>query len=70
MCRIAPHLAKGRYRSRSACPCPCGAFSANENVKADVGRVAVERGPLVYCAEWPDNDGLVSNLVLDDEARP
>ncbi|HPQ57008.1 MAG TPA: glycoside hydrolase family 127 protein, partial [Bacteroidales bacterium] len=28
---------------------------ANEKVEADRGRVAVERGPLVYCAEWPDN---------------
>jgi hypothetical protein len=49
---------------------------ANENLKSDIGRVAVERGPLVYCAEWPDNDGYASNLVLDDaavltaEARP
>jgi hypothetical protein len=22
----------------------------------------------VYCAEWPDNNGYVSNLVLDDAA--
>ncbi len=39
---------------------------ADERVKADAGRVAVERGPLVYCAEWPDNGGAVSNLVLED----
>ena len=30
---------------------------ANNHVEADRGRVAVERGPLVYCAEWPDNKG-------------
>ncbi len=29
---------------------------ANNRVEADRGRIAVERGPLVYCAEWPDND--------------
>ena len=29
---------------------------ANEKVVADRGRVAVERGPIVYCAEWADND--------------
>ena len=29
---------------------------ANNNVEADRGFVAIERGPLVYCAEWPDND--------------
>jgi len=30
--------------------------TANRNVAADRGRVAVERGPVVYCAEWPEND--------------
>ena len=29
---------------------------ADEAVEADRGRLAVERGPLVYCAEWPYND--------------
>jgi DUF1680 family protein len=49
---------------------------AHKSVKADAGRVAIERGPLVYAAEWPDNDGHVSDLALDDaaplkiEARP
>jgi len=28
---------------------------ANVEVAADRGRVAIERGPLVYCAEWADN---------------
>jgi hypothetical protein len=39
---------------------------ANEQVKTDIGLTAVERGPLVYCTEWPDNAGLPSALVLDD----
>jgi DUF1680 family protein len=57
-------------------PMPVRRVTANEAVEEDRGRVAVERGPLVYCAEWPDNDGRVSNLVLPDgatlaaEARP
>jgi DUF1680 family protein len=37
---------------------------ANEKVKDDIGRVAIQRGPLMYCAEWPDNDGKVSNFLL------
>src|SRR5262249_55269226 len=29
-----------------------------------------ERGPIVYCAEWPDNpNGHVRNLLLSDSAR-
>ncbi|MBE3130672.1 MAG: glycoside hydrolase family 127 protein [Acidobacteria bacterium] len=57
-------------------PMPVRRVAANEAVEDDRGRIAVERGPLVYCAEWPDNDGRVSNLVLPDgapltaEARP
>jgi DUF1680 family protein len=57
-------------------PMPVRRVAANEAVEEDRGRVAVERGPLVYCAEGPDNDGRVSNLVLSDgsalvaETRP
>jgi len=57
-------------------PMPVHRVVANDAVEDDRGRVAVERGPLVYCAEWTDNDGRVSNLVLADgtpltaEARP
>mgnify|MGYP002520794179 CR=1 FL=1 len=31
---------------------------ANSQVKDDQGRMAVERGPLVYCAEWKDNQNM------------
>ena len=42
---------------------------ANEAVEADRGRLAVECGPLVYCAEWPDNsvDVLEASVGADDE---
>jgi DUF1680 family protein len=49
-------------------PMPVRRVAANEAVEEDRGRVAVERGPLVYCAEGTDNDGRVSNLVLPDGA--
>ncbi|MDT8401746.1 MAG: glycoside hydrolase family 127 protein [Bacteroidales bacterium] len=43
---------------------------ADERVEADSHRFALQRGPLVYCAEWPDNkDGKVLNLVFDPDAR-
>jgi DUF1680 family protein len=41
---------------------------ANEKVKDDIGKTALQRGPLMYCAEWPDNNGLVSNYILPDNA--
>ncbi len=49
-------------------PMPVRRAVADPRVKADVGRVALERGPIVYCAEGTDNKGSVSNLVLSDKA--
>ncbi len=37
---------------------------AHERVKADAGRVAIERGPLVYCFEAVDNGDRVDDLVI------
>ncbi|WP_207424399.1 glycoside hydrolase family 127 protein [Desertivirga brevis] len=37
---------------------------AHEKVKDDVGKVALQRGPIVYCAEWVDNNGKASNLLV------
>lgn len=39
---------------------------ANENVKDDIGKVALQRGPLIYCAEWTDNNGKASNIIIPD----
>ncbi len=47
-------------------PMPVRRVLANEKLEADAGRVAVERGPLVYAAEGTDNGGKVANLVLED----
>lgn len=38
---------------------------AHELVAADRGRIAVERGPVVYCAEWPDNDFNIHKVFVD-----
>ncbi|MFL6215878.1 MAG: glycoside hydrolase family 127 protein [Blastocatellia bacterium] len=51
-------------------PMPVRRIVANEKVEADRNRVALQRGPLVYCAEWPDSPTHhVRNLVLDDDAK-
>ena len=36
-------------------PMPAERIYAHPDVRADVGRVAIRRGPLVYCAEQADN---------------
>jgi uncharacterized protein len=41
---------------------------ASNNVKENINRVALERGPLVYCVEQIDNNGKVMNLLLPDGA--
>lgn len=51
-----------------ALPMPVRRVLAHEAVKEDAGRVAVERGPVVYCAEGADNRGSVLDLVLPDGA--
>jgi hypothetical protein len=41
---------------------------ARSDVIDDRGCVALERGPLVYCAEWPDNGGRALSMVVPDDA--
>ncbi|MFD2573430.1 beta-L-arabinofuranosidase domain-containing protein [Spirosoma soli] len=43
---------------------------ANDQVKADQDKVALARGPIVYCAEWPDApDGHVLDYILPQQNR-
>ena len=43
---------------------PVRTVVANPRVSDDRGRIAVERGPLVYCAEWADNEGINPHHLL------
>jgi DUF1680 family protein len=50
-------------------PMPVRKIEANEKVEEDWGKIAIQRGPLVYCAEWSDAaDGHVLDLVIDQES--
>lgn len=42
---------------------------ANQKVTADRGLVAFERGPIVYCAEWPDNDFDIMSALVNQEPK-
>ncbi len=49
-------------------PMPVKRIRAHEKVEADKGRLAVERGPIVYCAEGCDNGGKAYDAALPADA--
>ncbi len=50
-------------------PMPVRKVIADERVKEDRNKMAFQRGPLIYCAEWPDNPaGNVRNLLIKKDA--
>ena len=42
---------------------------ANNKVEADRGMISIERGPLVYCAEHPDNDFDIMSALVNQEPQ-
>ncbi len=50
-------------------PMPVRRVVSHPQVKANSGRVALERGPIVYCFEAVDHDRAVSDLFLPDHAK-
>jgi DUF1680 family protein len=49
-------------------PMPVRRIVAIDKVKENQNRVALQRGPLVYCFEHADNDGKAMNIVIPDQA--
>ncbi|MDP4223131.1 MAG: glycoside hydrolase family 127 protein [Bacteroidota bacterium] len=50
-------------------PMPVRTVKADQRIKDDAGKIAVQRGPMIYCAEWPDNNsGNVLDLVVDKQS--
>jgi DUF1680 family protein len=41
---------------------------ADTALRADNGKVALQRGPMMYCAEWKDNDGHAANIIVPKDA--
>jgi DUF1680 family protein len=51
-------------------PMPVRRVVSHPKVEDNIGKVALQRGPIVYCVEWPDvPGGHVVNLVLSDAER-
>jgi hypothetical protein len=50
-------------------PMPAREVVADEKLKEDKELIAIQRGPVVFCAEGADNDGKVLNLVFKEDAE-
>ena len=50
-------------------PMPVRRVHAHPSVKANADRVAIQRGPIVYCVEAVDHGGRVRQLVLPPDAK-
>jgi len=50
-------------------PMPIRRIVCDERVKDNIGKTAFQRGPLVYCLEWPDVEGgQVLNVMIEKDA--
>ncbi len=49
-------------------PMPVRQVAARPDVKADQDRIALQRGPLVYCVEGTDNEGRAWNMLVPANA--
>jgi DUF1680 family protein len=43
--------------------------AADKRIECNIGKTAIERGPIVYCAEGADNHGRVLNFEIDKNAE-
>ncbi len=42
---------------------------AREELKQDKGRIAIQRGPIVYCIEGADNNGKAWNVIIPQDTK-
>ena len=42
---------------------------ADPQVEDDIGKVALQSGPLIYCAEWADNNGMATDFILPENSQ-
>jgi DUF1680 family protein len=65
---IVPRNWKKGDRVEVSLPMDVRRVVANEKVKDDIGKTALQRGPIVYCAEWADNNGRAANIIIPRDA--
>jgi DUF1680 family protein len=66
--RIRRRWQKGDVISLSL-PMPIRRVVCNERVEENRKKFALERGPILYCAEWPDNQGSLHQLSMAGDAK-
>jgi DUF1680 family protein len=44
-------------------------MAAREELKQDKGRIAIQRGPIVYCIEGADNNGKAWNVIIPESTK-
>ena len=50
-------------------PMPVRKVIADERIADDRDKMAIQRGPMIYCAEWPDNNsGNILNVMIMKDA--
>jgi DUF1680 family protein len=57
-----------RRQGRNAMPMDVQRVMASEKLPNDAGRIALQRGPLMYAAEWKDNGGKATNIIIPKNA--
>lgn len=60
---------KGGDEIRLTLKMPIHRMKANPLVKADIGKVAIQRGPIVYCMEEADNGSNIHEIYLPKDAK-
>jgi hypothetical protein len=50
-------------------PMPVRRIISHPQITTNAGKVALQRGPIVFCLEGHDNDSKVLNLTIPDEAK-
>lgn len=63
---VLPNTWKSGDKIEFSLPMDVHRTVANINVAEDKGKVSLERGPIVYALEWPDNESNILNSVIED----
>jgi DUF1680 family protein len=50
-------------------PMPVRRIVARKEIADDLGKISLQRGPLMYCAEAVDNEGKTGNIIIPEDVE-